>query len=109
MRMNWVLLSSVPERLLALALLACILPTLLLIGFFLRSNSDQPVLLLDEVRAGGTTARSYRFRTTGRGSTAFQKFGRLLRASGWDEFPALWSVVLGHIRLRKLLHLWRLL
>jgi len=40
--------------------------------------------------------------------TAFQKFGRFLRAYGWDEFPALWSVVLGHIKLRKLLQLWRL-
>ena len=107
MRMNWAFLSSVPERLLALVFLVCLLPTLLLIGFFLRSNPAQPVLLLDEVRAGGTTARSYRFRTTGRGSTAFRKFGRVLRTSGWDEFPALRSVVLGHIRLRKLLHLWR--
>ena len=48
----------------ALAILILFLPALLLIGFFLRANSDEPVLLTDEVPAtGGTRVSIHRFRT----------------------------------------------
>ncbi len=88
--------------------LVALLPSLVLVGLFLRTNSDEPVLVLDVMRTGdGVVAQSYRFRTTGRGSPAFQVVGRFLRKYGWDEFPALWSVFVGRIRLRQLLRLWR--
>ena len=102
-------LSSLPERLLALAFLICLLPTLLLIGCFLRSNSDEQVLLSDQVLSNGTMVRSYRFRTTGRGSRAFRGFGRFLRAYGMDELPGLRSVVRGDIRLKQMLQIRRVL
>jgi lipopolysaccharide/colanic/teichoic acid biosynthesis glycosyltransferase len=92
------------ERLVALVCLITVLPALLLTGFVLCTNSDQPVLVVEEVLTGdGIIVRSHRFRTTGRGNAAFRVVGRFLRFSGWDEFPALWSVLRGDMRLRQLL------
>ena len=98
-------LETLPDRVVALAFLIVLMPSLLLVGLVLRANSDEPVLLREEVQtADGSTGRSYRFRTTGRGSTAFRAIGRFLRMYNIDECPALWSIVIGELRLRDILH-----
>jgi sugar transferase EpsL len=106
MKSAWTFLRALPDRGLALALLIILLPLLIIIGFLLRTNSDEPILLREEVqRPDGTTGGRYRFRTTGRGSAAFRAVGRYLRRYSVDEFPALWSIVTGDLRLRDLLRL----
>lgn len=96
------------ERSLATILLVTLLPTLILVGVVFRANTDQPVLVTDDMtRMDGTELRLHRFRTTGRGTPAFRLVGRLLRLAGIDDFPALWDVVRGQIGFRNLLQLNR--
>jgi lipopolysaccharide/colanic/teichoic acid biosynthesis glycosyltransferase len=81
---------------------------MLLIGFLLRTNSDEPVLLTDEVLArGGPKVRTHRFRTTKRGTSAFRVIGRFLRSVGYDDLPALWDVLRGQLGLVQLYRLDR--
>lgn len=95
-------------RSVALVVLALLLPALLFIGFLLRANSDEPVLLTDEVLGtGGARVCIHRFRTTGRGTGAFRAIGRFLRYVGYDDLPALWDVFRGQIGLMQLYHLDR--
>ncbi len=95
-------------RLIAFIGLVTFLPALLATAFLLRSNSDEPVLLTDEVTCGdGSRVRIHRLRTTGRGSNAFRAIGRLLRSVGYDDVPALWDVLCGRIGLMQLYHLDR--
>jgi lipopolysaccharide/colanic/teichoic acid biosynthesis glycosyltransferase len=95
-------------RLVAFVGLVCILPGLLAIGFLLSTNSDEPVLLTDEVLTrDGTKARIHRFRTTGRGTNIFRALGRFFRSIGFDDLPALWDVVQGQISLTEFFHLNR--
>jgi lipopolysaccharide/colanic/teichoic acid biosynthesis glycosyltransferase len=96
------------ERVVAAALLAAALPALLMIGFVLRMNTDERILLADEwPKADGTKVRVHRFRTTGRGSAAFRALGRILRHGCFDDMPAIWDVMIGQITIREFYHLDR--
>lgn len=95
-------------RIFALVMLAIAAPTLLLVALLLRSSTDEPVLLADDlVTSDGAKVRSYRFRTAGRGSPVFRTVGRVLRAFSFDEFPGLWAIVRGQISLGQFLALGR--
>jgi lipopolysaccharide/colanic/teichoic acid biosynthesis glycosyltransferase len=88
------------ERFVALVMLVFVWPTILLVALLIRATSDGPVLLTDRVICDdGSEAQSYRFRTTGQGTEAFRVIGRFLRHYRIDDWPALWSVVLGRIGL----------
>jgi len=94
------------ERFVALLALIVCLPTILLIGLFLRANSEEPVLLTNRfVGASGRPVLSYRLRTTGRGTSAFRVVGRFLRAYSLDELPGFWAVVCGKCGLLDVLRL----
>jgi len=109
MARTWAFLKRLPERVVALALLILSLPTLVMICVALRIFTDEPVLLNDKLRSwDGALAKSYRFRTTGRGSVAFREIGRFVRLYNLDEFPSLWSVVTGELRLRDTMHIWKI-
>jgi sugar transferase EpsL len=97
---------SLFDRAVALVLLIMLAPMLALVAFLLRTNTDQPVLVIGDL-AAGTHLRTYRFRTTGRGSPAFLMVGRFLRAFSIDEFPGLWAVVRGEISFGQFLALGR--
>lgn len=95
--------ASLLRRVIAFLLLVLSGPTLALVVLLLRSNTDEPILLADDlVVADGRHLRTYRFRTTGRGTPAFRLIGRFLRSYSIDEFPGLWSVVRGQMRLLDL-------
>jgi lipopolysaccharide/colanic/teichoic acid biosynthesis glycosyltransferase len=94
------------ERLVGLLVVIVFLPTLLLLALFLRTNSDEPVLLTDRfVGKSGRPVQSYRFRTTGRGTSAFRVVGRFLRMYSLDELPGFWAVVRGECGLLDILRL----
>ena len=92
MKSVWENLRGLFERLVGLLALVVFLPTLLLLAIFLRTNSDEPVLLTDLfVGRAGRPVRSYRFRTTGRGTSAFRvvvgSCGCILWTSYLDSWP----------------------
>lgn len=100
--------EGVLGRSVALAALVLFMPALLLMGFLLRANSDEPVLLTDEVLSmGGTRVCIHRLRTTGPGTNAFRTIGRVVRSLGYDDLPALWDVVRGQIGFLEFCHLVR--
>jgi len=100
--------GSALGRVVAFIVLVTFLPALVLVGFLLRMNSDEPVLLKDDVlTTDGTRIRIHRFRTTGRGTNAFRAIGRFIRSLGYDDLPALWAVLRGQIGLLQLYHLHR--
>jgi len=87
---------TLPERFLALLLLAVLLPPLLEVAFVIYFTSGSPVFLTDQGSASGhAVGRVLRFRTAG-------SVGRFLKKYSIDALPALWSVVSGEIRLRDL-------
>jgi lipopolysaccharide/colanic/teichoic acid biosynthesis glycosyltransferase len=92
------------ERLIGVVAVLLFWPTMLLAYFLIRVTSNGPVVLTDEFPArGGGMARSYRLRTTGRGSSAFHIIGRFLRNYAIDELPAFLSLARGDIGLRDVL------
>ena len=90
---------SLPERLLACIFVVTALPSLLLIALLLGQIAGSPVLVTDEFRVG----RCCRFRTTGPGASCFHSVGRFLRRYSIDDWPGLWSIVRGDIRMRDFL------
>jgi lipopolysaccharide/colanic/teichoic acid biosynthesis glycosyltransferase len=104
MKSVWENLRGLFGRLVGLLALVVFLPTLLLLAIFLRTNSDEPVLLTDLfVGRAGRPVRSYRFRTTGRGTSAFCVVGRFLRMYSMDELPGFLAIVRGQCGLLDIL------
>jgi lipopolysaccharide/colanic/teichoic acid biosynthesis glycosyltransferase len=100
--------NSVFDRIVALVLLVWFLPALALVAFLLRTNTDEPIFLTDDlVTRDGKHVRTYRFRTTGRGSSTFRSIGHFLRLYSFDEFPGLWAIVRGQISLAQYFRLGR--
>jgi lipopolysaccharide/colanic/teichoic acid biosynthesis glycosyltransferase len=89
------------ERFAAFVFLLLFAPTLGAAALLIWSTAGHPIFVLDEVISNdGTLIRSYRFRTTGSGTEYFRTIGRWLRKCSIDEYPALWNVMLGEVRLR---------
>jgi lipopolysaccharide/colanic/teichoic acid biosynthesis glycosyltransferase len=92
------------ERLIGLLAIIVCLPCLLLLALFLRTNTDELVLLTDRfVGTRGSPVQSYRFRTTGRGTPNFRSLGRFLRGLRLDELPGFLAVALGQCALSDVL------
>ena len=94
------------ERFVACVFLVVLAPVLLLVGVLIYLSVGSPVVVLDDLTTrDGSVVRTYCFRTTGEGPPAFAFIGKLLRTWSINEWPALWSVVAGEIRLREFLRL----
>jgi lipopolysaccharide/colanic/teichoic acid biosynthesis glycosyltransferase len=93
------------ERFLACVLLLVFLPMLFFVTSLIHLTAGSPVIVADELRTiDGPVTHRHRFRTTGRATASFFPIiGRFLRTYSIDEFPGLWSVARGNMKLRNLL------
>ena len=99
---------SLFERAMALVILIALAPCLALVAFLLRTNTDEPVLVVDDrASADGRYVRTYQFRTTGRGTPTFRSVGHFVRLYSIDQFPGLWAIVRGQISLGQFFRLRR--
>jgi len=83
-------------------LLLSMLPMLGFIALLIRATSYGPLIVTDTRIRDGQTLHLLRFRTTGSGTPEFRLIARLLRWSHFDELPAFWNVVRGHITHREI-------
>jgi sugar transferase EpsL len=99
---------SLFDRAVALVFLIVLAPSLALVAFLLHTNTEKPILVTDNLSTtDGTHLRTYRFRTTGRGTPVFRSIGHFVRLYSIDEFPGLWGIVRGEISLAKFIRLGR--
>ena len=91
------------ERGIAWVLLLLMLPAIVFIYFTVFYFAGEPVITADSLQTEKGNVKSFRFRTTGPGKSAFHRIGRFLRLYGLDELPALWSVIQGTVRLKDVL------
>jgi lipopolysaccharide/colanic/teichoic acid biosynthesis glycosyltransferase len=104
MRSWWQAYINFCERITAALLLSLAFPTMIVIYLLLLCVAGDPVVITDSFPGSdGALAKSFRFRTTGSGTSGFHTIGRFLRRYGIDEFPGLCSVIQGTVRLRDVL------
>ncbi len=94
------------ERFIGCVFLVTFLPMLVFVAFLIHITAGSPVILSDEVpNNNGTVTRRLQLfcarRVTARLSSV--PWGRLRRRYRMDDFPALWSVARGDVRLREFL------
>lgn len=94
--------ETVGDRLVALIFLILFFPVLLGVYSLLRMSSNRPLIVEDQTVIRGKVVRTYRFRTTGPGTPSFHHIGQFLRRWRIDEWPSIWNVVRGDVRIMDL-------
>ena len=93
------------DRVIALVLLLITMPLLLISLISLWILGDRPIVLSEDGESQDETRfHSYRLRTVGPDSAKFRQIGRIMRDFQVDRLPGLWSVVIGHARLKSYLN-----
>jgi len=99
-------LLSLLERLVACIFLIVLLMPLLLIALTIHLFGGTPVIVSKELPCmpGKAVRHHYRFRTTAPDGTFLRGIGKFLNLYSIDEFPALWNVARGDMRLWDLFY-----